>query len=139
MILRKIVLASAAILALTLPATAADISRTIAVDNKFQPLPLEFKGVATGRYFGLWTVRRVDGILEMCGIGVASDPAISKVLAARQSQARLSYNGKVVLKDISFFTAVNSAAELKTGKANCVSTGANASGSSAEVALTFVK
>lgn len=127
----------AAALSLGSAASAQEISRKIDVDAKFTTLAWEWKGAPTGRYFGLWTVRKVNGLLEVCGIGVASSADIQDALEARQKSAKLSYNGKVVLEDISFFNQVGSADKLRQEKAHCQSSGVEAKGNKAEIALTF--
>ena len=68
----------------------------------------------------------VDGIIEICGVGVHRDAMLRRSATEYLRNPTLSMNGKVIMRDFRFFNTVKSVKALETAKANCASTGTRA-------------
>ncbi|MEM6595206.1 MAG: hypothetical protein AAF672_10465 [Pseudomonadota bacterium] len=126
--MNKLLLSAVLALSIASPAVAQNkITRTIPVDSEFNDVSMRWNNATAGGYEALSRLIVVNGIVEMCGVGVSTNiqltPAINKGLRG----GTLKINGKTVVKNFSFFAKARSERALRKTPANCVSTGHPAS------------
>jgi hypothetical protein len=105
-------------------AIAKDKIRSIPIDKDFQAADMRWSGATPGGYLGRIALKNNRGILELCGVGAVTNIQLSNPIKTALKGGKLTLNGKVVLKDFSYFAKARNKKALKSAKANCRSTGA---------------
>jgi hypothetical protein len=103
-------------------ATAQDISRQIPVTEDFNDGELSWSGLPGGYVFRAKLIV-VEGVVEFCGVGVYTNAQVRPTATHMLRGAELKLNGRVALRDFSFFNRVNRERQLAGATANCKSTG----------------
>lgn len=112
------------LIAFSLPAAAlAQQSLRVPVDEHFSAGDLTFDGELGTFYRFMWDVRLVNGTLAVCGVGKTLDPTTSGFARRMLRKATVKLNGKPILTDVSFFTAIKSRHDLVSATATCQVTG----------------
>lgn len=118
--MKRILLAFTAAVAAT-AAYCEDFS--IPVDSDFQDSDITWQGDAAGKgYLFVWDIRVGDDYVYLCGAGKFTDPSTQQITRQVLRKSFVEYNGKKVLKDISFFAKVPFNADLRSAKATCRAT-----------------
>ena len=110
------------------------VVRKVPVDKYFTEGEFKWTG-GIGGYKFLWSVRAVNGKLEVCGVGHYQD-AYSR--SQNNDILRKSYvtlNGKKILKDMRFFSIAKYEKDLRRTPANCASTGVKVPKGKVEIQL----
>ncbi|MEZ5734056.1 MAG: hypothetical protein R3D97_17190 [Paracoccaceae bacterium] len=108
--------------ALALPqlANAADVQ--VPVNKDFLEGERGIQGYGDSYYFR-WDVLLIDGVVHLCGAGKFPDARTAHAIKGTMYKAKLTYRGKTILKDISFFTRLKKNDDLLKANATCRSTG----------------
>lgn len=104
--------------------SAADANDfSISVDDRFSEDEITWQGDVSGNaYVFVFDIRAKDGWLYLCGAGKFTDPTLRNATRNILRSSFLEYNGKKVLKDISYFATVPFQNDLKSAKATCRAT-----------------
>ena len=94
------------------PVAAADV--LMPVNKDFGEGDLTINGYGKG-YIYRWDVLLIDGYVHLCGVGTFPKGQLRK--------AKLTYRGKTILKDVSFFGRERKGTDLSKAKAVCRTTG----------------
>ncbi|MCY1125956.1 hypothetical protein OU426_03735 [Frigidibacter sp. RF13] len=112
-------------------AWAADFA--IPVDGDFWVDDITWPTQGKGYEFR-WLVIEHDGQLAVCGAGKYVNVSNKTQTRDLMRKAKVTLDGKPILKDLTFFTQLKSNADLATAKATCRDTGAKA-GKNSKVGL----
>ena len=114
-----------AVLAAGLVASTAHsntISRTIPVDDTFHEEKLAYRG--SGRHYTfMMKFIVVGGKLELCGIGAYQSLQFRTNIDRGMKNTVLKINGRPTFRGLDYFAEVPRRRDLKSGTANCRSTG----------------
>ncbi|MCY4336750.1 MAG: hypothetical protein OXC60_19010 [Litoreibacter sp.] len=126
--MKKAVLCTVLALSLAGPALAQNkVTRQIPVDSEFNDVSMRWSGATPGGYKALSKLIVVNGVLELCGVGVSTNIQLNQAIAKGLRGGKLKFDGKTVVKNFSFFAKARSERALRKTPANCVSTGHPAS------------
>lgn len=101
----------------------AEISRRLPVNDSFGKFTYGWTG-RPGQMVIRWTVLRgADGTAEVCGAYARNAGPGAEHYHAMLRDSGIAMNGKMIVKDLTWFTSVSSEAALVGSAANCTSTG----------------
>ena len=112
--------AFAALVLAASPAVAADFQ--VPVTKDFLESAIEINGYGVG-YVYRWDVLVFDGTVALCGAGIFPDARTAYAMKGLVRKAKLTYRGKTILKDVSFFNKMKKNDDLSKATATCRSTG----------------
>ncbi len=99
------------------------VVRKVKVTKDFIADEVKPNGEAKGYKFRMNMVVR-NGIIEVCGVGIHTEARLREPIRQLMRGMALSMNGKVILRDFTFFAKAKSVRGLDSAVANCASTGA---------------
>jgi hypothetical protein len=102
------------------PVAAADV--LMPVNKDFGEGDLTINGYGKG-YIYRWDVLLIDGYVHLCGVGTFPDGSTAHAMKGQLRKAKLTYRGKTILKDVSFFGRERKGTDLSKAKAVCRTTG----------------
>ncbi|WP_284164437.1 hypothetical protein [Frigidibacter sp. SD6-1] len=120
-------------LAMAFASTAAAADFAIPVDGDFWVDEVGWQTQGKGYEFR-WLVIEHDGQLAVCGAGKYVNVSNKTQTRDLMRKAKVTLDGKPILKDLTFFTQLKSNADLSAAKATCRDTGAKA-GKNSKVGL----
>lgn len=120
--LKKYILAMALVSATLATAQAADFA--LKVDEKFNEDWIEWDGGIGRAYDFRWDARLKDGQVAICGAGQFLDVTSRSATLDLLRKASVVMDGRVILKDLSFFARYKKGDQLSGATANCRNTGA---------------
>ncbi|MFZ1727441.1 MAG: hypothetical protein WBO29_14050 [Albidovulum sp.] len=112
--------AIAALVLAASPAVAEDFQTPVTKD--FLESAIEINGYGVG-YVYRWDVLLFDDVVALCGVGIFPDARTAYAMKGLVRKASLTYRGKKILKDVSFFNKVKKNDDLSKATATCRSTG----------------
>ena len=98
-------------------AFAEDFS--IPVDKNFTESSFDWNGGLGKGYVFRWGATAHNGLVAICGAGQYPDSHTQAATRDIMRKAFVSLNGKVILKDITFFARVPMSTKLESARANC--------------------
>ncbi len=111
------------IFAVTSVASARDITRTIDVDGNFGEGSVKFTDTGAGIEYRIQIIV-VDDVIEFCGAFAYRGKRFYRSASDQVLHfAKLTMNGKTILRDFRFFRAGTRSKPWEGQKADCVSTG----------------
>ncbi|MEM7470806.1 MAG: hypothetical protein AAF340_05585 [Pseudomonadota bacterium] len=126
--MKKVIVALVLSTALAVPAMAQNkVTRSIPVDDSFNDVSMRWNNATPGGYKALSKLIVIDGIVEMCGVGVSTNIQLNQAIKKGLRGGTLKFDGKTVVKNFTFFARAKSESRLRRTNANCVSTGHPAS------------
>lgn len=99
-------------------AIAEPLLRQIPVHDGFTRNKLRWQQEGIG-YDYLWTVQKRNGMFEVCGLGKFPNLSTRRPSVKVMRRAYVEFEGKVILKDLSFFTEVKRSQQLIHAAATC--------------------
>lgn len=103
------------------PALAEDF--TVPITSDFNVDDLTWSGGFGKAYDVRWVALLVDGKVAVCGAGVFLDPTTRSATVDLLRKASVKVDGKVMMKDLSYFAKYRKGQNLDKVTANCRSTG----------------
>ncbi len=104
-------------------AHAAETPSTMPVTPDFTQHDISWNGGMGKGYVFRTRIFDINGVLALCGAGAYVNSTNRLETKKVLKQTTLKMNGKVILKDFTFFTVVDAVPSLAAAKANCRSTG----------------
>ena len=95
----------------------------IPVDTGFTDGELTWGGAEFKGYEFKWKVLVDEGQIAICGAGFFPDPSSARASRELMRLAYLTLDDRKIMTDISFFTKVRRAADLRSAQATCRSSG----------------
>lgn len=93
---------------------------TVPVDDSFSEGAFEWQGDFPGvSYEYVYGLAVIDGKVAACGAGKLLDATLADPTRGFMRKSHVEYKGKVVLKNLGFFTTVKSHEDLRAAKATC--------------------
>ena len=118
---------SVALFALAITSSAGfsqtQVTRSVSIDDSFQQANARWNNATAGGYDALIALKANKGVFEFCGVGAVSNAQLATTIKGMLRGCRLTINGKVVLKNCSYFAKARSTSAVPKTKANCASTG----------------
>ncbi|MDP5217135.1 hypothetical protein Q5Y75_07895 [Ruegeria sp. 2205SS24-7] len=113
-----------------------NVSRQVATTSDFEEGEISWcryysDGDSTcfATYNFLWDAIVVDGEIEICGIGYASKTTRKPINRKMMRSARIEYQGRTILRDLSFFYDAETNPDIIGRSSNCRKTRVTARGS----------
>lgn len=124
-----------AVAALAFASTASASDFAIPVDGDFNEDGIEWNGGLGKAYEFRWDAVLSDGAVAICGAGKFLDATTRQATVGLLRKAKVILDGKVVMKDLSYFAKYPKSQDLGKVKATCRSTGAKPAGKNSAVEL----
>lgn len=124
-----------AILAACAASTASAEDFSVPVTGDFNEDSIEWTGGLGKAYEFRWDAMLVDGKVVICGAGSFLDPTTRMQTNGLLRKAKAKLDGRVVLKDLSYFAQYSKGQDLGSAKANFRSTGVAPKGADSQVEL----
>ncbi|HQY43901.1 MAG TPA: hypothetical protein PK450_06940 [Paracoccaceae bacterium] len=115
------------------PAAAKDYK--LPVDSQFHEDWVEWDGGLGKAYLFRWDARLIDGEVALCGAGQFLDATTRSATIDLLRKARVLLDGKVILKDLTYFAKYPKSQDLGKVEATCRSTGAKPAGKTGSVEI----
>jgi hypothetical protein len=118
---------TAATLAIALGASASfaqnnKVTRTVAVDDNFMDGSVTWNGATAGGYEARIGLTVNNGVFELCGVGAVTNIQLRSSVNSMLRGCKLNINGKVVLKNCSYFSKARSKNAVPKTPAICART-----------------
>lgn len=92
----------------------------VPVDDSFSEGAFKWEGDVSGvSYEYVYGLAVIDGKVAACGAGKMLDATLAPATRSFMRKSHVEYNGKIVLKDLGFFTKVAKNGDLRAAKATC--------------------
>ena len=93
---------------------------SVPVDKSFNDGAFSWEGEISGVSFEyVYGIVAIDGKVAACGAGKILDATLAPATRDFMRKSHVEYNGKVVLKNLGFFTKVKKNGDLRTAEATC--------------------
>lgn len=132
--MKKFFLSSMVAMAMSV-ATAHAADFKVPVDGKFNEDWIEWSSGMGKAYVFRWDARLIEGEVVLCGAGQFLDPTTHSPTVGLLRKARVLLDGKVILKDLTYFAKYPKSQDLGKVEAICRSTGAKPGGKNSSVEL----
>lgn len=117
-------------------ANAQNVTRHVQVTDEFAEGQFRWHGIPGGYEYRINLIV-VEGVYELCGVGVFTNMMARPAATKKLRGAELVIDGRVVIRNFMYFNKVNRARQLNRALASCRSTGVRASRRNIDVDINW--